>query len=319
MPNSQAGPPRLALATGLAAGHHHGHLIKLLGLVVIVVVVVVIAWLAAAWLIRRRHAAPRTRSEARPGGEPERADPGRAAGAVHAERLTKTYQMGKVDVRALDDVSVEIAAGAMVCIMGKSGSGKSTLLRQLGLIDRPTSGRIWLHGQEVTGLSEGRRGELRLTRLGYVFQEYALLPELTAAENVYLPAMMAGQAGRARRRRAAELLDLVGLAARARHRPRELSGGEQQRVAIARALVNRPRVIFADEPTANLDSASARTVMLTLRKLRDTLGVTVVFVSHDPDDAQYATQLIRLGDGRITQADAVIQASESHETSEVRP
>jgi putative ABC transport system ATP-binding protein len=306
---------------GLAAGHHH-HLIRLLGLglvVIVVVVIVVAGWLTVAGLIRRSRAAPGARMKTSRTGDAADDAPGRAAVAVDAEHLTKTYQMGKVDVRALDDVRVRIGAGAMACIMGKSGSGKSTLLRQLGLIDRPTSGQIWLHGQEVTGLPEHRRSELRLSRLGYVFQEYALLPELTAAENVYLPAMMAGRPRRDCRRRAAELLDLVGLAARAGHRPRELSGGEQQRVAIARALVNQPRVIFADEPTANLDSASARTVMRTLRKLRDTLGVTVVFVSHDPDDAQYATQLIRLSDGRITEDDTAAPAGGGHEISEARP
>ena len=208
--------------------------------------------------------------------------------------------MGKVEVRALDDVTLEIGAGAMACIMGKSGSGKSTLLRQLGLIDLPSRGRIWLHGQEVTGLPEHDRTDLRLRRLGYVFQEYALLPELTAAENVYLPAMMAGQPGRAYRLRAAELLNLVDLSPRAGHRPKELSGGEQQRVAIARALVNEPAIIYADEPTANLDTRSAQTVMQTLQRLNRTLGVTVVFVSHDPDDAQYASHLVHLSDGKLS-------------------
>ena len=148
--------------------------------------------------------------------------------------------MGKVAVRALDDVSLEIAAGARVCIMGRSGSGKSTLLRQLGLIDLPSAGRIWLHGQEVTGLPEHERTDLRLRRLGYVFQEYALLPELTAAENVYLPAMMAGQPGRACRSRAAGFWTWSNSRHGRAHRPKELSGGEQQRVAIARALVNEP-------------------------------------------------------------------------------
>ena len=219
--------------------------------------------------------------------------------AIVASHLTKTYQMGRVAVRALDDVSLQVPAGAMVCIMGKSGSGKSTLLRRLGLIDQPTSGQIQLAGREVTGLSERRRGDLRLRDLGYVFQEYALVPELTALENVLLPALMAGHPRGPARQRAAELLDLVGLAHRGGHRPKELSGGEQQRVAIARALVNTPAIVFADEPTASLDSASARTVMQTLRQLRDTLGVTVVFVSHDPDDARYATQLIQLRDGRV--------------------
>ena len=211
--------------------------------------------------------------------------------------------MGSVAVRALDDVSLRIPDGAMACIMGKSGSGKSTLLRQLGLIDWPSSGSIWLYGQEVTGSSERERSALRLATLGYVFQEYALLPELTAAENVYLPAMMAGVPARKYRARAAELLDLVGLSERAGHRPRELSGGEQQRVAIARALVNQPRVVYADEPTANLDTASARTVMQTLRHLNKVLGVTVIFVSHDPDDADYATQLVNLADGKIVAAE----------------
>ena len=303
---------------GVAAGRHH-HLIRLLGLVVIIVVVVVAGGLIVVWLIRRRRVAPGARMNTGRGRDAADDTHGRAAVAVVAEHLTKTYQMGQVEVRALDDVRVRIGAGAMACIMGKSGSGKSTLLRQLGLIDRPTSGQIWLHGQEVTGLPEHRRSELRLSRLGYVFQEYALLPELTAAENVYLPAMMAGRPGRDCRRRAAELLGLVGLAARAGHRPRELSGGEQQRVAIARALVNQPRVVFADEPTANLDSASASAVMQTLRKLRDTLGVTVVFVSHDPDDAQYATQLIRLSDGRITEDDTAAPAGGGHEITEAQP
>jgi putative ABC transport system ATP-binding protein len=224
----------------------------------------------------------------------------RATTAVRAERLSKAYRMGAVEVRALDDVSVAVPDGAMVCVMGRSGSGKSTLLRQLGLIDRPSEGRIFLRGKEVTDLSERRRTWLRLSALGYVFQEYALLPELTAEENVYLPAMMLGRSVRRYRERATELLNSVGLGDRARHRPKELSGGEQQRVAIARALINEPVIVYADEPTANLDSISARTVMETLRRMSGDLGVTVVFVSHDPDDARYATHLVHLADGKIT-------------------
>jgi putative ABC transport system ATP-binding protein len=301
-----------ALAAGalvLAAGQHH-HLIKLLGLAAIVVVAVILAGWAIVALVRRRRrrtpppAAPPPAGQApagqAPAGPREAPQSGASSPAVTAEHLTKTYRLGKVEVRALDDVTLEIGAGAMVCIMGKSGSGKSTLLRQLGLIDLPSRGRIWLHGQEVTGLPEHERTDLRLRRLGYVFQEYALLPELTAAENVYLPAMMAGQPARAYRHRAADLLSLVDLAPRAAHRPKELSGGEQQRVAIARALVNEPAIIYADEPTANLDTRSAQTVMQTLQRLNRTLGVTVVFVSHDPDDAQYASHLIHLSDGRLT-------------------
>jgi putative ABC transport system ATP-binding protein len=273
----------------LAAGGHH-HAVRML---------IAALGFTAAFLVRRARrgrAGGVARARPRPSGR--EAPPGNAA--ITVEHLTKTYRMGSVPVRALDDVSLEIPQGAMVCIMGKSGSGKSTLLRQLGLIDTPTSGSVWLRQQEVTGLPERQRTRLRLSALGYVFQEYALLPELTAAENVYLPAMMLGAPRQRYTGRAAELLDLVGLAGRARHRPRELSGGEQQRVAIARALVNEPSVIYADEPTANLDTASARTVMDTLRKLNGTLNVTVLFVSHDPDDARYATQLIYLSDGKIS-------------------
>ena len=282
----------------LAAGGHH-HAVRILIAAVIVVVAVTAIAFTVVFLARRARRGRADRvTKARPRSGRREAPSGNAA--ITVDHLTKTYHLGSVPVHALDDVSLQIPQGAMVCIMGKSGSGKSTLLRQLGLIDTPTSGSIWLREQEVTALSEGERTHLRLSALGYVFQEYALLPELTAAENVYLPAMMLGSPRQRYRDRAAELLDLVGLAMRAHHRPRELSGGEQQRVAIARALVNEPSVIYADEPTANLDSASARTVMETLRKLNETLDVTVLFVSHDPDDARYAGQLIHLSDGKIS-------------------
>jgi putative ABC transport system ATP-binding protein len=294
-------PPGAVSGLVLAAGAHH-HAVRILILAVIVVVAVAALGVTGAFLVRRaRRGRAGGAAEARPRPGGQQPPPGNAA--ITVEHLTKTYRMGSVPVRALDDVSLQIPAGAMVCIMGKSGSGKSTLLRQLGLIDIPTSGSIWLRQQEVTALPERERTRLRLRALGYVFQEYALLPELTAAENVYLPAMMLGAPRQRYRDRADELLDLVGLAGRARHRPRELSGGEQQRVAIARALVNQPTIIYADEPTANLDTASARTVMETLRKLNQTLGVTVLFVSHDPDDARYATQLVHLSDGKATDPD----------------
>ena len=218
---------------------------------------------------------------------------------IRAVGVDKEYRLGSVTVRALDGVSLEVDAGEMVCIMGKSGSGKSTLLRQLSLIDRPTAGQIEVVGNDVSGLSERRRAELRLSRLGYVFQEYALIPELTAEENVYLPAMMLGAARDECRRRAAQLLDDVGLGDRLRHRPKELSGGQQQRVAIARALVNTPEILFADEPTANLDSISGRIVMETLSRLNRERGVTVIFVSHDPDDSRYAARIVQLRDGRL--------------------
>jgi putative ABC transport system ATP-binding protein len=214
------------------------------------------------------------------------------------KNLTRIYKLGKVEVKALVDVSVGVDEGDVTCIMGKSGSGKSTLLRQLGLIDRPTSGQILLDGQDVTKLSDSARSRLRLEYLGYIFQEFALLPELTAHENVYLPGMMLAGKSVDYRGRAKELLDVVGLKERIHHKPKELSGGEQQRVAIARALINNPHILFADEPCANLDTISSERIMETLVNLNKELGVTVVFVSHDPDDKKYANKFIYLKDGK---------------------
>jgi putative ABC transport system ATP-binding protein len=170
--------------------------------------------------------------------------------------LSKIYNIGKVRVTALDAVTFVIPDAALVSIMGRSGSGKSTLLRQMGLIDQPTAGKIVFDGKDVTKLPEGERAKLRLGYLGYVFQEYALLGELTTLQNVYLPGMMLNGAG-TYKSRARELLELVGLGHRINHHPKELSGGEQQRVAIARALINNPKVLLADEPCANLDTLSS--------------------------------------------------------------
>lgn len=225
---------------------------------------------------------------------------------LEIRNLTKIYGLGMVEVRALDDVSFSVATGDMVCIMGKSGSGKSTLLRQLGLLDRPTSGEIILEGEAVAKMSDGARASLRLRYLGYVFQEYALLGELTAHENVYLPGMMLRGRGVDFRKQAKELLEIVGLGDRLRHYPKELSGGEQQRVAIARALINNPRVIFADEPCANLDTVSSKLVMETLVNLNQEMKATIVFVSHDPDDKKYARGLIMLSDGKMVTEDGVV-------------
>jgi putative ABC transport system ATP-binding protein len=223
---------------------------------------------------------------------------------LEVKNLSKIYGLGEVQVRALDEISFTIADGAMVCIMGKSGSGKSTLLRQMGLLDRPSTGEIVLDGEDVTKLSDTVRGMLRLQHLGYVFQEYALLAELTAHENVYLPGMMLGDPGIDFRKRAKKLLELVGLGKRIRHYPKELSGGEQQRVAIARALINSPRIIFADEPCANLDTISSKKVMETLVSLNREMKVTVIFVSHDPDDKKYARGLLVLSDGKMVKEEA---------------
>ncbi len=213
--------------------------------------------------------------------------------------LTKIYEIGRVKIKALDDVSLAIPDGGIVGIMGRSGSGKSTLLRQLGLLDRPTSGVALFDGKDVTRLPESQRIVLRLKNVGYVFQEYALLGELTAHQNVYLPGMMLGEREVDYRERAAILLESVGLGERIRHYPKELSGGEQQRVAIARAMINKPRLLLADEPCANLDTASSKLVMETLVRLNQETKVTIVFVSHDPGDRRYARELIVLSDGKI--------------------
>jgi putative ABC transport system ATP-binding protein len=214
--------------------------------------------------------------------------------------LTKIYEVGKIKIKALDAVSLSIPDGAMVGIMGRSGSGKSTLLRQLGLLDRPTSGSALFSGTNVTRLPERERGKIRLQYIGYVFQEYALLGELTALQNVFLPGMMLQHAGILYKDEAMRLLETVGLGNRARHYPKELSGGEQQRVAIARAMINKPRLLLADEPCANLDTASSRLVMETLVRLNREKRLTVIFVSHDQADRQYATSLVVLSDGRIS-------------------
>jgi putative ABC transport system ATP-binding protein len=223
------------------------------------------------------------------------------------QQLTKVYALGKVSVKALDGVSFTVQDGDMLAIMGRSGSGKSTLLRQMGLLDTPTSGAIVLNSRDVTRLPENKRVGLRLKSLGYIFQEYALLGEMTAHQNVYLPGMMLSKPGVNYRQRAAELLDLVGLGERLHHLPKELSGGEQQRVAIARALVNDPLVLLADEPCANLDTISAGTVMETLVRLNSEIGVTVIFVSHDPNDRKYARSEIVLGDGKIIEESGQFQ------------
>jgi putative ABC transport system ATP-binding protein len=216
------------------------------------------------------------------------------------KNASKIYKLGDVEVPALNDVSLSIEEGEMLCIMGRSGSGKSTLLRILGLIDSPTKGKVYLSGKDVGRLKEKERSKIRLETMGYVFQEYALLSELTALENVYLPAKMLSRWPKEYKDRAVTLLDAVGLLNRMKHLPRQLSGGQQQRVAIARAMVNKPQIIFADEPTANLDSKAGKNVMETLYWLNKNYKTTIVFVSHDEADKKYASRVIRLLDGRIT-------------------
>ena len=218
---------------------------------------------------------------------------------IQVKDLKRTYVVGKVEVYALRGVSFEVEKGEFLAIMGPSGSGKSTLLHQLGLLDTPTSGEIVIDGVDVIGLSERERTVFRLNQLGYVFQEYAILPELTALENVYLPSMMMGKKREIYLKSSTDILETVGLGDRLHHLPRELSGGEQQRVAVARALVNKPKILFADEPCANLDTESSRQILELFKKLNKELGQTIVMVSHEEWHKKYVDRIIYLKDGLI--------------------
>ena len=221
---------------------------------------------------------------------------------IRMNNIKKTYLMGRVPVSALQGVDLDIADGEMVAIMGPSGSGKTTLLNILGLLDTPSVGSYKLAGDEVAKLPDRRRSQLRNKRFGFVFQVYNLLPRLTAAENVMIPLVYGGVRRRDRRPRAEAALEAVGLKDRVRHRPSELSGGEQQRVAIARALVNEPSVILADEPTGNLDSKAGAAIMDLLQQLHEERKVTVILVTHDPNVAKPAERVVRLSDGQVDAA-----------------
>ena len=212
--------------------------------------------------------------------------------------LTKTYRQGSTLITALDAVSLRIGSGEFVSIVGRSGSGKTTLLDLAGLLMRPTSGSVLLDGVDTGRLGDGRRADLRARRIGFVFQEYNLLPGLNVVENVMLACRYAG-GGREGRRRALDLLDMVGLGDRLRHRPDELSGGQQQRVAIARALVNRPALVFGDEPTGAVDTQTSDELVALMRRLNRADGVTFVIVTHDLDLAGQADRVVRLQDGRV--------------------
>lgn len=226
---------------------------------------------------------------------------------IRSRKLKKIYRMGEIDVPAIGGVNVDIHEGEFVAIMGASGSGKSTLLHLLALLDTPTSGTILIEETNVSEMSESEKSNFRLNRLGYIFQEYNILPELTALENTYLPAMMQGKNTTECKRLGKEALDLVDMGDRAHHLPSELSGGQQQRVSIARALINKPKIIFADEPTANLDSRSSHSVLNLFTKLNKELGLTIAMVTHEPEDKNIVDRVINLKDGLITK---VLQAPE---------
>ena len=217
---------------------------------------------------------------------------------IKVKNLRKIYGRGQIATQALKGIDLEVKTGEFVAIMGRSGSGKSTLLHILGLLDMPTDGEIYIENEDVLKLSEGQRTRFRLEELGYVFQEYSLIGEMTILENVYLPALCLAKENNYRKR-AVEMLETVGLGERLKHYPNEVSGGEQQRAAVARALINRPKILFADEPTASLDAASAKVVLDLFRKLNKDLGQTIVMVTHEPEDEKYVERVIWLKDGLI--------------------
>jgi putative ABC transport system ATP-binding protein len=225
--------------------------------------------------------------------------PAKARTIIHLDGIHKTYEMGDVEVHALRGVSLEIAAAEFVAVMGTSGSGKSTLMNIIGCLDRPTHGTYVLDGQDVSEMSKDERADIRLEKVGFVFQGFNLLSRTSALENVELPMLYAGVGAEERHRRASEALLSVGLGGKEQNHPNQLSGGQQQRVAIARSLVNSPALILADEPTGALDSRTSVEVMEIFQRLNRELGITLVLVTHERDIAEYADRTVIFKDGRI--------------------
>jgi len=224
---------------------------------------------------------------------------------ITLRNLRKTYHLGEVDVPALKGISLTVARGEMVALMGPSGGGKSTLMNILGCLDHATDGEYWLDGQEVSRLSPKERARLRNRLIGFVFQNFNLLPRTTALENVILPLNYSRQdiSEKQMRERGEQLLARVGLSDRAHHQPSQLSGGQQQRVAIARSLVNHPSLLFADEPTGNLDSHTSEEILEMFQKLHGQEGITIVLVTHDLGVARHAGRVIHMKDGLLTRAE----------------
>ncbi len=220
---------------------------------------------------------------------------------IQLQDVTRVYRIGEVETHALRGVNLTIGEGEFTTIVGPSGSGKTTLLQLIGCLDKPTSGRVFLEGQDVTQLSAGKRADLRKGKIGFVFQFFALIPGLTAYENIELPLLLTGANGKQRKERVMELLDAVGLTERARHRPDQMSGGEQQRVAVARALAVHPTLVLADEPTANLDTENGRQVMEIMERLNEETGTTFVFATHDPRVIAFGRRVVELRDGKVAE------------------
>jgi putative ABC transport system ATP-binding protein len=220
-------------------------------------------------------------------------------GIISLEDITKVYKIGEVETNALDGVSLEVEEGEFTALVGPSGSGKTTMLQLMGCLDRPNSGLIKINGEDVTRLKANQRANLRREMIGFIFQFFALVPVLTAYENVELPLLLNDVKAKERRQRAMALLESVGLADRVNHRPDQLSGGEQQRVAIARALAPHPLMVLADEPTANLDTENGAQAMEIMQRLNEETGTAFIFATHDPRVMSYARRVVELLDGKI--------------------
>ncbi len=218
---------------------------------------------------------------------------------IELENATKIYAIGEVETVALDDVSLAIEEGEFTTIVGPSGSGKTTLLQLMGCLDQPNSGIVRINGQDVTQYSKNKRADLRREMIGFIFQFFALVPVLSAYENVELPLLLNGVKSEERKKRAMSLLDAVGLSDRVEHRPDQLSGGEQQRVAIARALASEPLMVLADEPTANLDTENGQQAMEIMQRLNEETGTAFVFATHDPRVMAFAKRVVEMQDGKI--------------------
>jgi putative ABC transport system ATP-binding protein len=217
------------------------------------------------------------------------------------ENVTRIFKIGKVETQALRGVTLSIKSGEFTALVGPSGSGKTTLLQLIGCLDQPTTGRVFINGKDVSQLNRNQRADTRRGTIGFIFQFFALIPTLSAYENIELPLLLTGVGAAERRQRVTELLEAVELSDRSHHRPDQLSGGQQQRVAIARALATKPALILADEPTANLDTPNGKQVMDIMTRLNQDTGVTFIFATHDPRVIQYARRIVTLRDGLIVE------------------